>query len=186
MYAWTDNQFRRTLVMAIGSYFEHEITEVVGAFVERETQRSEWVIAFAKSKGISRQYHTYFKWSDSNVNQFFAMFGPACRARHAADVRDSDVLKEAVKAFLQLGDLRNTLAHLNFATYVVEKTAAEVYAQFRVGVGFLDYVETLMETYSARPRADAETVTVAVASGAQPDAPPAAAPPAVPDNGSDG
>src|SRR5688572_22709751 len=84
IYAWTDNQFRRTLVMAIGSYFEHEITTLISDFIDRETRNSDWATAFARSKGIARQYHTYFKWDENNVNQFFGMFGAACKQKHVA------------------------------------------------------------------------------------------------------
>ena len=160
MYTWTDNQFRRTLVMAIGSYFEHEITEIVTGFVERETQRSEWVVAFAKAKGISRQYHTYFTWKDNNANQFFGLFGPACKAKHVSDVNASEQLREAAQAFLELGRLRNTLAHENYVTFLVDKTAAEVYERFRSAVRFVDYVDELLDAYSARSQATPEAAAM--------------------------
>ncbi|HEX7638619.1 MAG TPA: HEPN domain-containing protein [Burkholderiaceae bacterium] len=133
----SDN-FRKALLMAAASYFEHRITSCVAEFVQEKAAGSTLVVAFVKNKAIARQYHTYFKWDAANANQFFGLFGAEFGAMMQARVRESDELRDAVRAFLEVGNERNKLVHQDYATFALEKNLDEVYASFQVALRFVN------------------------------------------------
>ena len=45
-----------------------------------------------------------------------------------AQVREDEKLATGVKAFLELGDIRNSLVHQEFGPFPLEKTVAEIYS----------------------------------------------------------
>lgn len=65
------DSFRKALVLAAASYFEHRVSSCVLEFIRERADGSGLVVAFVKNKAVSRQYHTWFKWDDTNANQFF-------------------------------------------------------------------------------------------------------------------
>lgn len=135
-----DAHFRKVLLLAIASYFEHEITELLIRRVVRKTENDVLLISFVKKKAIERQYHTYFDWSGKNANQFLGLFGSDFKDQVGKHIKDTEGLSDAVKAFLELGDTRNELVHLNFANYPMEKTAEEIYTLYRKAIAFVDYL----------------------------------------------
>ncbi len=81
---------------------------------------------FVLKKAISRQYHTYFTWDGNNVNSFLGLFGEEFKKVVSAIISQDEVLKEQIKAFLQLGNERNKMVHENFLVYNLEKTFDEI------------------------------------------------------------
>src|SRR5690242_3142784 len=71
------NNYKKNLLLAAASYFEHEITESLTTYCEEVSNPSLIILSFVKQKAIKRQYHTYFDWEDEKkgANKFFAMFG---------------------------------------------------------------------------------------------------------------
>lgn len=128
---------RKTLLLGIASYFEHSIQELLLRFVHTKSAGDEAVAALLKKKAIDRQYHTYFEWEGRNANKFFALFGPTLNDKWKGAVKASAELDRGIRAFLELGKLRNELVHLNFVTYSLEKTADEIYSLYKDAVGFL-------------------------------------------------
>ena len=62
----------------------------------------------------------------------------------------SDELKQSIKAFLEIGNVRNQLVHQNFASFSLEKTAAEIYALYKCALYFVDLIPTrLRQTRTA-------------------------------------
>jgi hypothetical protein len=134
----TDDSFRKVLIISAASYFEHELTAIVTEFVDQITSSDALVGALVQNKAVSRQYHTWFKWDAKNANQFFGMFGDEFKAHMGELVKGSGDLDKAVKAFLELGDGRNRLAHQNFAAFALEKTADEIFRLYQDAVPFID------------------------------------------------
>ena len=91
---------------------------------------------------VSRKYHTYFDWDELKANKFFALFGEKIRNDMQSQIKTEPNVNDAMKAFLELGQLRNKLVHQNFITYVISKTPEELIAQFRIAVPFLDFIRT--------------------------------------------
>lgn len=142
-----DSIFKKTLALSAASYFEHEIRRILLKYVALKSSNDELISNFIVNKAIERQYHTYFDWEKSNANKFFSLFGDIFKESSKNDVRQDDNLARAIKSFLELGDIRNRLAHLNFAQMILDKTADEVYEQYKEAIIFIKYFEMkLIET----------------------------------------
>lgn len=133
----SDN-FRKSLLLAAASYFEYRVSSCVAEFVHERSNGAALVVAFVKNKAISRQYHTWFSWTDSNANQFFGLFGPEFKQMMTGRVKSSDELKASVQAFMELGSERNKLIHQDFASYSMNKTLDEVYALYKQALSFVE------------------------------------------------
>jgi len=141
-----DINFRKVLVMAAASYFEVAVRDVVTSFVSKGSRNNEWIVTFAQKKGLERQYHTLFQWDGKNANSFFGLFGQNCREGHLKDVKAHDSLDECIRAFLELGQLRNQLAHENFGTFALPKTTDELVELYRKADSFVEYLRSFFDT----------------------------------------
>jgi len=131
------DQFRKTLLLAIASQFEHRVTGAVRAYSVSASSGDDALTSFIKAKGITRQYHTYFNWDASNGNAFFGLFGSSFKAFMTKRLGESNDLQEGLVAFLTLGELRNQLVHNDYATFTLEKTPNEIYDLYRKAVVFV-------------------------------------------------
>lgn len=116
------DSFRKALVMAAASYFEHCLSMCVLDFVQERAAGNGLVVGLVKNKAVSRQYHTWFKWDDTNANQFFGLFGTSFKQMMSDRVKASDELRLSIRAFLEIGNERNKLIHQDFASFHLEKT----------------------------------------------------------------
>lgn len=133
-----DESFRKSLTLAAASYFEVRTREYVVAYVEEVTQKNVRVVSFAKAKGVERQYHTYFDWKKRKAGPFFALFGGDFKAFIDATIRTDDRLQKSIDAFLELGDLRNMLAHQDYAVFTMEKTVEDIYELYKNALYFTE------------------------------------------------
>lgn len=133
----SDN-FRKALLLGTASYFEHRLTSCVVQFVHNQSNGSNLVVSFLKNKAIDRQYHSWFDWKASNANQFFGLFGSDFKQAMGVKLKEEEGLQSAVKAFLELGNERNKLVHQDFASFALEKTLDEIYAEYKVALKFVD------------------------------------------------
>jgi len=94
-----------------------------------------------------QQYHTYFSWGEKddadkpgkNANQFFSLFGENFKTRITEIIRKNKTLDDSIRAFIELGHLRNLLVHSNFASYNFEnKTTDEIYLMYQKALLFID------------------------------------------------
>lgn len=132
------DNFRKALVLAAASHFEHRVSSCVLEFVQERANGSRLVVAFVKNKAVSRQYHTWFKWEDTNANHFFGLFGNEFKQLMAERVKASDELKNSIRAFLEIGNERNKLVHQDFASFSLEKTLDEIYALYKQSLLFVE------------------------------------------------
>ena len=142
-----DSTFKKTLALAAASFFEDEIRRILLETVSDRSGNDELVGNFLRNKAIERQYHTYFQWRGNNANSFFGLFGEVFRDSAVQDVRNDSSLADAIKAFLELGNTRNELAHLNFAAFALDMTAEEVYRKYQTAYRFVDYLESKLKTF---------------------------------------
>lgn len=136
----TNNSFRRSLILAIASSFEHEITEIIAGIARVHANSNALVAGLIEQKVIPRQYHTYFDWEKKNANKFFAMFGSDysefAKSRVAADTN----LDQAIKDFLALGDTRNRLVHLDYVNFDIEKSPDDIIIMYRSALNFITFI----------------------------------------------
>ena len=120
-----ENHLKKVMLLSCASYYETQIQEIIKSFVQRNSTDDK-VSNFVLNKAISRQYHTYFTWDGNNVNSFLGLFGEEFKKEVSAIISQDEVLKEQMKAFLQLGNERNKMVHENFLVYNLEKTFDEI------------------------------------------------------------
>jgi hypothetical protein len=148
-----DDSFRKVLTISAASYFEHALTGVVMEFVEETASADALLTSLVRNRVISRQYHTWFTWDGKNVNQFFGMFGEEFKAHMTKLVRESPNLDRAIKAFLELGEGRNLLAHQNFAAFAMQKTSDEIFKLYQDAMPFIESVRTELRACSQKLKA---------------------------------
>jgi len=136
--------FRKALLLAAASYFEHRVSSCVYDYAFEAAGGSMRLVSLIKTKAIERQYHTWFNWSESNANQFFALFGVEFKDYMKGLVRIDVTLQVAIQSFLEIGRSRNLLVHLDFATYSVDKTMDEIYESYKKALPFVDRLGELL------------------------------------------
>lgn len=142
----TNNNFRRSLVLAIASSFEREITGIIAEIPRVHANANPIVAGLVEQKVIPRQYHTYFDWDKKNANKFFAMFGTEYAELAKSRVVADGHLDQAVKDFLALGDTRNRLVHLDYVNFDIEKSPDDIIAMYRSARKFIGFLqETLLK-----------------------------------------
>jgi hypothetical protein len=99
---------------------------------------------------IRRKYHTFFDWDELKPMPFFALFGDGYKIMAQARMKSDAEASKAMRAFLELGQIRNRLVHENFVAFTVDKTPEELIVQFRIAQNFVTFVR---ETLLARPEA---------------------------------
>jgi hypothetical protein len=147
-----DDTFRKVLTISAASYFEHALTGIVMEFVEEIASDDAFVTSLVRNRVVSRQYHSWFTWDGKNVNQFFGMFGEEFRAHMTQLVKTSPNLDKAIKAFLELGEGRNMLAHQNFAAFAMQKTSDEIFTLYQDAKPFIECVGTELRACSQKLR----------------------------------
>lgn len=130
--------FRKALALSAASYFETLIQDGIVSVIEQCSGGADAVLEFVKNKAIERQYHTYFDWDRSNANKFFGLFGSSFKEYMTKKIQASPDLATSIKAFVELGSIRNQLVHGNFAAFALEKTAEEIYELFRSALLFVN------------------------------------------------
>lgn len=133
------SNFRRSLILAVASYFEHEICEILRAMSEAYAPGNPMIASLIEKKVITRQYHTYFDWDNLSANSFFGMFGENCKSKFQARNKDPD-FKVSVVSFLEIGQMRNKIVHNNFVRFDVDKTPDDVFSLYMKALPFIDYM----------------------------------------------
>ena len=154
-YSSVSLHLRKVLILSGASYFESRLQEAVRAFCKQVTHNNPQIISLVDEKAISRQYHSWFDWNAKNANRFLSMFGRYFKDIATSEIANNDELENAVTSFLELGSLRNNLAHRNFATYSLEKTPDEIMATYRQARKFVEYVESLFDRFASGGEAEA-------------------------------
>jgi len=145
-----DSTFKKTLALSAASYFEDEIRKILIKFVDDKSNSNTLLNSFVRNKAIARQYHTFFDWRGKNANTFFSLFGDEFKQSAIEDIKADVDLEKAIKDFLDLGNTRNELAHLNFANIELDKTAEEVYLQFQQARKFITFVDAKLNKFQEK------------------------------------
>ena len=135
-----DATARKALLLAAASYFESRITTDVLVFCQEISGSNPLVPALGLNKAVTRQYHTWFQWETNTATSFFSLFGPKIQNHMNELIKRDDNLRSAVRDFIEMGRDRNRLVHEYFATVTLEKTASEIYSQYKSALGFVDRI----------------------------------------------
>lgn len=140
-WADVDNNFKKVLLLAVASYLEKQITEILTDFSSQASSNCDPLVNFVQNKAIKKQYHTFFNWETKNVNNFLGLFGDSFKAQCVSDINTDNNLNDGVKAFLEIGSQRNYLVHENYAAYYLEKTSDEIFELYKKSQAFIDYLK---------------------------------------------
>lgn len=141
MKVFVEENFKKNILLCIASLFEHRITNLLTNFVDRVGNKSIKLNSFVYKGAISRKYHTLFEWETPNANKFFSFFGDEFKSEMKQRIKTNEALDKSVKAFLQLGQQRNLLVHQNFGEQFIEKTADELYEEYKIADNFITFIE---------------------------------------------
>lgn len=144
LIATADDSLRKALLLSVASYFEHRMTDVVLSFVYDASQGNPLVSELVRSKAVSRQYHTWFKWDDKTANQFYGLFGNDFRNHMKRKVAKDPDFDASVRAFLELGNERNRLVHENYGSFTLEKTFQEIYTLYNRALPFVEALPQIL------------------------------------------
>jgi hypothetical protein len=150
------DHFRKALLLAAASYFEHRVSGCVLDFVRERAGGSVLVESFVRNKAVSRQYHSWFEWEGNNANKFFSLFGPEFKAAMSKNIKDSASLGPAIRAFLEVGNERNKLVHQDYATFAMDKTLDEIYQLYKNALPFVESLPRALRESDAQPIASGD------------------------------
>ena len=125
------------------------MTEIIVDLYDEADQRTGVLSGFVRRKAIGRSFASLFSWDSPNANYFYKLFGPDFAASMRRKVQEDRELEEAVKAFLEIGHLRNELVHKNYADFQLEKTLEEIYERYEIATNFLTAFPTVVREYIA-------------------------------------
>lgn len=133
-----ESNLRKVLVVSAASYFEDQVKLHLREFIAECSQGNARIVNIFDDKIVERQYHTLFDWKGTKANTFYGMFGQEFAEMMKRIVRESELIDSQVRAFLELGLLRNQMVHQNFASYYFDKTMEEIIASYQLGRQFVD------------------------------------------------
>jgi len=149
-----NKHFRKVLLLAAGSYFESQVSTALGEYVRVATNGDLRLVNFLQKAAISGRYHTLFEWGKqndiagfgTNANKFWSYFGDQFKVETSAELKQRPEIVQAIKAFIEIGHLRNILVHSNLAEYEYEdKTTEEIYQLFKRAEPFISYMRQKLQ-----------------------------------------
>src|SRR5664280_1314030 len=140
----TEATMAKVLLLASASHLEQMTQEILLSFFSEITAGTPAAVEFVRNKAIARQYHTLFQWDKSNVSHFFGLFGKDFKKIAEETVKADSDLDLCIRAFLEVGSLRNQLVHQNYASFVLDKTADDIVELYYRAARFLDRLPLLL------------------------------------------
>jgi hypothetical protein len=154
---FAENVFRKYLLLTAASYFEDLVKQTVLDVVRGEAGEASPLVTLVQKKVIEREYHKLFDWNANNANMFFGLWGEEFREKMKKHPMMDQGLNEGIRAFIDLGRLRNQLVHGNFAVFEIEKTPSEIYDAYRKAMTFLCELPIALREHAAACREAAQT-----------------------------
>ena len=144
-----ETNYPKVLAVSAGGYFEERITGIIMEHVASAASNEVVTLSLVRNKAIARQYHTFFVWDGNNGNTFYGLFGEDFKRAMSDQVKESKELEDSVRAFLRIGNLRNEIAHSDFANYPITYTADEIYEMYQQACKFVDEFAAKLQEFLA-------------------------------------
>ncbi|WP_159002173.1 HEPN domain-containing protein [Streptomyces sp. NRRL B-3229] len=142
-HATLQTMLPKMLMLAAASEFEHFVCSHIRDYVA-ESSSGDRISFLVERKAINRQYHTYFDWPKQKAGTFWALFGPEFKKAVESKISEEEDLSGGLKAFLEVGSVRNNLVHNNYADVTISYTLAEVHKLYTTGCKFVDALPSLL------------------------------------------
>ncbi|MGR5080883.1 HEPN domain-containing protein [Photobacterium swingsii] len=143
------SQFSKVILLSSASYFENKVIKTILAFLNP----NDCVLtnSFIENKALTRQYHTLFDWNKKNANKFFSYFGNDFKSFMENKVSNDATLKTSISNFMELGDLRNQLAHNDYAMFHLQLTPEEIFDKFQSAQIFINSINSFASEFTESP-----------------------------------
>ena len=141
--------FRKNLILAAASYFEHRVTNDLLDFVRDISISNELLTEFVRNQAIERRYHTLFVWNAHNANKFFGLFGTNFKGYMDDYMQNNPNYENAIRAFMEIGRERNKIVHDDFGSVIIEKTTADIYNLYKEALIFVEQIPLHFEAFLA-------------------------------------
>jgi hypothetical protein len=137
-----DDTFRKILLLSSASYFENKVLGIIEDFINKKAN-DEKIRSFIQSSKMKDRYFKLFDWRDRKPQNcdFLHAFGKDFYNSVKADLKDSPDLEMQIKAFLEIGDIRNNMVHENFAIFPMDKSPGDIYLLHQNAERFIIYIE---------------------------------------------
>ena len=136
----------KDLLISMGSYFEHEVTDSIKRFYLRAL-KTESPIEFINKAALARKFYTLFDFKTNNANSFFGHFGEDFKKHMKSTIEADDKLKKAIEDFMYICSSRNKLVHGNYSEFNLDDTSEELLSKFKSADSFVTQIETLLTEY---------------------------------------
>src|SRR5690349_11663113 len=99
-----NSSFRKLLLLSAGSYFEHEITQVLMEFARKKAHNDERLSNFLQKAAVAGRYHTFFEWGKQdqvdgfgkNANKFWSYFGAEFKNQMVDELKDKPEINKSI------------------------------------------------------------------------------------------
>ncbi|MGW3713603.1 HEPN domain-containing protein [Streptomyces albogriseolus] len=142
-HATLQTMLPKVLMLAAASEFEHFVCSHIRDYVA-DSSSGDRISFLVERKAINRQYHTYFDWPKQKAGTFWSLFGPEFKKAVEAKISEQEDLSAGLKAFLEVGSVRNNLVHNNYADVTISYTLNEVHKLYTTGCKFVDALPSLL------------------------------------------
>ena len=102
-----DDVFKKNVLLSAASYFEDRITTILTDLYVSNYPEGRVLAEFVKNQAIKQQYFKLFDWGAKSAKRFFKLFGEDFNKHMQEKVQDDYCLDDSIKAFLELGELRD-------------------------------------------------------------------------------
>ncbi|MFZ4828239.1 MAG: HEPN domain-containing protein [Phototrophicaceae bacterium] len=151
--ASVDKTFNKVLLLAIASYFEKHITDLLIQFFTIQTNNNQVIMKHIIDKTIERKYFQFFDSSNmskkSGINPLIKIFGDDFKKSFDELIKSDKELESGILQFLELSNKRNELVHENFIDYLLQYSPQEIYVKFTRAVYFVDTLERQLNEHFA-------------------------------------
>lgn len=134
------------IIVSIASFFEKKIENILKNYAENVSNTH--LSNFIYNQALEFKYHTLFDWGDKgkpekpreNINKFLKLFGEDFLTETKDKIKKKE-LDRSIKAFVEIGHLRNILVHQELSSYSLTKTTDEVLSLYNDALVFIDFLE---------------------------------------------
>lgn len=143
------NIMRKVLLLSCGSFFEAELTKQLKEYCKTASNGNSRLESFIVKQALNQKYHTLFDWGEigdptrphKNINKFSSLFGKEFKDKIEMFQKNDESVAESIKAFLEIGHIRNILVHSNFAEYTyAQKTPEDIYLLYTKALRFPKFI----------------------------------------------
>lgn len=133
----------KVFIISIANSFERHLTKTLALIFSNHNDSSIFY-HFTFKFTLSRKYHSLFSWTSNNANSFYGFWGEDFSKEFKCKLSENNTLKDGERNFLNLGNVRNKIAHEGFDCNL-ETGWEDIDANFKKFESALEYYNELVK-----------------------------------------